>query len=89
MVDLLSPAPDIVSTSYRKTNLVSPAADLVSPAPDIVSTSYRKTNLVSPVVDLLSPASDIVSTSNRKTNCDRICENPPSTHIQFFNFNAT
>ena len=40
----MSPAPDIVSTSYRKTNLVSPAADLVSPAPDIVSTRYRKTN---------------------------------------------
>ena len=56
----------------------------MSPAPDIVSTSYRKTNLVSPVVDLLSPASDIVSTTNRKTNCDRICENPPSTHIQIF-----
>ena len=42
----MSPVPDIVSTSYGKTNLVSPVADsvsasvdLVSPAPDIDSTS--------------------------------------------------
>ena len=66
----MSPAPDIVSTTYKKTNFVSPAADsvsptvdLVSPAPDIVSTSYKKTNLVSPAADLVSPAPDIVTTS--------------------------